>query len=251
MKNIKLVFIALIVLAAYSCETYEPALPDFDNTYPAYVELASAEAQTVPEGGNINVTVTSRDVLYKEYTIDYSVTGGFETTGSVTVPSGVNQYSFAVPIDAGIVGDDPLSATLTLTGVSNDVALGRTDANLSLEVTITKFVPFVQDDYVTTFDCEEPGYGSYQCVFAAGAEPNVLTNTNFWDAGLFVDYTFSADFDQLITIEPQVVDYGGTPLTVSGSGTYDGVTQVMVVNYTVVDGDGGVWDDNTHTFTLP
>jgi len=68
---------------------------------------------------------------------------------------------------------------------------------------------------------------------------------------LSVDYTFSADFEQTVIINPQVVDYGGTPLTVNGSGTYNGVTKTMVVDYTVVDGDGGVWDDNTHTFVLP
>ncbi|MCK5684654.1 hypothetical protein KAJ27_11050 [bacterium] len=238
-------------MALYSCETYDAADPDFSNTYPAYVEIANTAALTVPEGGNISVTLSSRSVIYESYTVSYEITGDYNASGTVDVPKGVNSQVISLPVAAGIVTSDALSATVTLTAVSGDVALGRNGDNLSVDVTITKFVPFVQADYATTFLCDEPGYAVYQAELVAAAEPNVLTNTNFWDAGLSVDYTFSADFEQTVVINPQVVDYGGTPLTVSGSGTYNGVTKTMVVDYTVVDADGGVWDDNTHTFELP
>jgi len=246
MKKIKIAIIALMALVAYSCEYYEPAAPDLSDPVGPFVELSSTSAQTVPEGGNINVSVTTREAIFEEYTVNYTVTGDFEASGSATVPAGDAIYTFQVPVDAGIVTDDPLSATVTLTGVSDGVVLSRTGAEQTFDVSITKFVPFVQADYATTFMCNEPGYGDYSCEFVATDDPLVLTNLNFWDSGIPLDYTFSGDFDQTIVIEEQVAG----DLTIVGSGTYDGVTQTMVVDYTIFVG-GEVYEENTHTFTLP
>lgn len=251
MKNIVKTISLLMLIMAYGCETYESAEPDFSDSYPAYVEIANNAAVTVPEGGNIMIMLTSRTVVYDSYTVSYEITGDYTASGTVEVPGGKNQYEVALPVEAGIVTDDALSATVILTDVSDGMALGRNGRNTSVDVSITRFVPFVKDDYAITFSCNEPGYGDYQCDFVAGDGDNVLTNTNFWDSGYEIDYTFSADFDQKVVIEPQVQMYGETPLTISGSGTYDGVTKTIIVDYTVVDDTGAVWDDNTHTFTVP
>ncbi len=251
MKNIMKIMILLALGFAFGCESYFPAEPNFENTYPAYVEFENTAEKTVPEGGTINVVLTSRSVVYKAYNVSYEITGDYTASGSVEVPGGVNSVDVALPVEAGIVTDEPLSATVTLTDVSGDMALGRNGMNTAVEVSITRFIPFDADDYAITFSCNEPGYGDYPCDFVKTDDPNVLTNTNFWDSGWSIDYTFSGDFDQSVTIEPQVRMSGDTPLTVSGSGTYDGVTKLIVVDYTVVDDAGGVWDDNTHTFTVP
>jgi hypothetical protein len=236
---------------AYSCETYEVAEPTIDNTFPAYVELASSAAQTVPEGGNIMITLSSRTVVYEAYSVTYEITGDYTASGTIEVEKGVNQVQVPVPVAAGIVTDEPLSATLTLTGVNGNLNLGRNGENLSVEISITKFVPFEAVDYAITFNCDEPGYKIYQCEFVTTDDPNVLTNTNFYDSGWLIDYTFSADFEQIVTIEEQTIGVDADALTISGSGTYDGVTKTMVVDYAIVQADGTVYEENTHTFTVP
>lgn len=248
MKNIFKLIVLLTLVLTYSCETYDVSAPDFTNTYPSYVELASSAALTVPEGGNIPITLSSRSAIYEAYTVSYEITGDYTASGTIEVPKGVNQFSGFVPVEPGVVATDALSATLTLTAVSGDVALGRNGSNLSVDISITKFVPFNADDYATAFVCNEPGYGDYLVDFVKTDDPNVLTNTNFWDSGWSIDYTFSADFEQTVTILPQQE----SGYTITGSGTYDGVTKTIVVDYTVIeDASGDVWDDNTHTFTLP
>ncbi|MEX2369921.1 MAG: hypothetical protein WD578_02855 [Bacteroidales bacterium] len=251
MKNIFKITVLLALMILSSCETYDPAEPDFSNSYPAYVELANTSVITVPEGGNIQVTLSSRTVIYESYTVSYEITGEYEASGTVLIDGGKSQETVVIPVEAGIVTDASLSATLTLTEVSGGIALGRNGNNLAVDVTITRFVPFVQDDYAIAFNCNEPGYGDYLVDFVATDVDHVLTNTNFWDSGWEIDYSFSADFDQKVIIDPQVQIYGDTPLTISGSGSYDGVTRTIVVDYTVVDDTGGVWDNNTHTFTVP
>jgi hypothetical protein len=251
MKNILNMIVLLALAIVYGCEEYLPAEPDFTNTYPAYVEIAGNASVTVPEGGNVTLVLTSRAVVYEGYTVTWEISGDYTASGTVDVPGGVNQYQVSVPIEAGIVSESALQATVTLTDVSGDMELGRNGRNTAVEISITKFVPFVQEDYAITYSCNEPGYGDYLCNFVAAEDPNVLTNTNFWDSGWEIDYTFSAGFDQKVVIEPQEQMYGDTPLTVTGSGTYDGVTKTIIVNYKVVDDSGEVWDDNTHTFTVP
>ena len=251
MKNILKIIMLLVLGFAWSCESYFPAEPDLTNTYPAYVEIENTALKTVPEGGAIKVMLTSRSVVYQSYTVSYEITGDYAASGTAEVPEGMNRYEILVPVEAGIVTDEPLTATVTLTNVTGDIALGRNGMNTSVEVSITKFVPFDAEDYAITFSCNEPGYGDYPCTFVTTDDPLVLTNTNFWDSGWSIDYTFSGDFDQTVAIEPQTVGTGADARTVSGSGTYDGVTRTMVVDYTVVDPEGGVRDDNTHTFTVP
>lgn len=248
MKHISKILILMTIVFCYSCESYDPAEPDLDNTYPSYVEIANTSAATVPEGGAIPLTLSSRTVLYKAYTVSWELTGDYTANGTVDVPAGVNSTEVTIPVAAGIVDSEPLSAKLILTEATNDIAVGRNGIGDTLSVSITKFVPFVAADYAITFECEEPGYGSYSTPFITTDDPHVLTNTRFWDYDdFYVDYTFSADFDQIVTIEEQVV----SGLTISGSGTYNGVTKTMVVDYTVIDADGVVQDDNTHTFTVP
>lgn len=141
MKNIVKTISLLALIMAYGCETYEPAEPDFSDSYPAYVEIASSAAITVPEGGNIVIMLTSRSVVYDSYTVSYEITGDYTASGTVEVPGGKNQYEVALPVEAGIVTDNALSATFTLTDVSGGMALGRNGKNTSVEVNITKFVP--------------------------------------------------------------------------------------------------------------
>jgi hypothetical protein len=250
MKKYAIIIIILAMAGLYSCETYDSAYPDFDNTYPAYVELEDASDRSLPEGATFELTLQSRNYIYTEYTVSYEISGDYSMTGSIDVPSGVNEYTFTITLPQGIVTSEDLNCTFALTDVTNDMAAGRTEETATFDLTITKFVPFEQSDYVATFDCDEPGYKVYPCEFIAGPVDTILTNTNFWDWGLSIDYSFSADFDQKITIEPQTFTDLGPSLTVSGSGTYDGITKTMVVAYKIEYDDGTIEEENIHTFTL-
>ncbi len=248
MKHINKLIFLLIVIVAYSCEVYEPVEPDFGNTYPSYVAIANTATPVVPEGGTIQVTLSSRTKIYEAYTVSWELIGPYAASGTVDIEAGESSSDVSIPVEAGVVtSGNSIIDTLVITDATNGMAVGRNGIGTTLEVNITKFVPFNADDYAITFDCDEPGYMVYPCTFIETADPLVLTNTNFWDWGWNVDYTFSGDFDQLITIEEQVVN----GLTISGSGSYDGLTKTMVVDYLIVDADGNIQDQNTHTFTVP
>lgn len=251
MKNIYKLVVILVIATVFGCEQYEGAYPDLSETYPAYVEIPNSSAITVPEGGIATINLSSRVVIAEAYTISYEVSGAFTAVGSLDVEAGNSMAELTVPVDAGIVTEEAVTATVTLTSITNGMAIGRNGIGESVDLIITKFVPFVAANYAVTFDCDEPDYAVYPITFVVTSDPLVLTNTNFWDSGWSIDYTFSGDFEQTVTIVPQTVGTGDDARTVSGSGSYDGVTQTIVVDYTVVDGNGGVRDDNTHTFTLP
>ena len=123
-----------------------------------------------------------------------------------------------------------------------------TDANkvttTSPVFSFTVLVKFVMANMVGTFDCNEPGYGHYNCNFTS-VNATTVRNDNFWDSGYAVDYVFSAD-GKTITIPPVTVD----GYNITGSGAFDENTGQFNVHYIVKKAStGALADDNTHTFT--
>lgn len=102
--------------------------------------------------------------------------------------------------------------------------------------------------FVGAYDCEEPGYGVYTVNFAAGDQPGVIVNDNFWDSGVSIEYVL--DVCGTVTIPNQSFTAGAT-YTVTGSGTYNTATGEIVVDYVVKSAAGATVDANTHTFTRP
>jgi len=106
--------------------------------------------------------------------------------------------------------------------------------------------------YAGEYSANEPGYGDYAVTFTAGEGCNTITNDNFWDAGMVVDYVLNFA-DNTVTIPDQIMPYPPSPtiiMGVRGSGTFDPETMEMVVDYQVYDPpSGGLYDNNTHTFT--
>jgi len=105
--------------------------------------------------------------------------------------------------------------------------------------------------YLNEYDCDEPGYGVYSVNFTQGSASNIIINDNFWDSGFEVAYVF--DNCGNVTIPTQVITAFGIPFRITGSGTYDEGDKSMVVDYKIVNDTSPttVYDDNTHTFTLP
>lgn len=137
--------------------------------------------------------------------------------------------------------------TISLNVTSDQVEVAPNFANFTLNV--TSFCAFNIDNFVGTYDVDEPGYGVYE-VNAAAIDVDTLQIDNFWDSGWAVNYVFSGDLNQTVLIPAQSADFGdGLILTVTGSGTYDGCTGNFSVQYSVDGNDGVNYDTNTHTFT--
>lgn len=121
-----------------------------------------------------------------------------------------------------------------------------TDANnvkvSSPEFSFTTLVKFDMNNMVGKFDCNEPGYGHYNCNFTK-VNATTSLNDNFWDSGYKVQYVFNADGSK-IDIVPVTID----GYAITGTGSFDKMTGQWSVHYIVKQG-AKVVDDNTHTFT--
>lgn len=255
-KNILYSIIALVLFSFAACEEYEGDTYDFSNTSPAYIELTDTRTQSAPEGGTLTFTVQMKELVYKDITVNYEISGDFSLNGDFTYTKDGGQQSFTVAVPEGVVAGQIAEATLKLTSASGEVACGRQVDGEGLDVeagiTVTKFCSL--DDlslFTGNYSCNEPGYGDYNVTFSTiDGEPNALMVDNFWDSGWQIKYVFSMDFDQTVTIPPQAQEVSGDAVTVSGEGKYDGCTGSFWVDYTVQrDSDGAFYDVNTHTFT--
>ena len=100
--------------------------------------------------------------------------------------------------------------------------------------------------YVGVYDCNEPGYGHYNCNFTKVSSTTVQSD-NFWDSGWAVNYVLDAY--GTVTLTPVSYTSGGVTYDITGSGTFNNTTFGLVVHYVVKNhATGAVVDDNTHTF---
>lgn len=113
------------------------------------------------------------------------------------------------------------------------------------------------DNFVGTYDVDEPGYMHYD-VHATKVNGNTIQIDNFWDSGWPLDYTFD-EYGNVEIVETTFPMSSTVTYVVSGSGTYDAETSGFVVDYVVkknvytlkYTGNTVVTttaDDNTHTF---
>mgnify|MGYP001806406996 CR=1 FL=1 len=116
--------------------------------------------------------------------------------------------------------------------------------------------PFVRNNFLGSYSCLEPGYGTYAVTFTADtdpARPNSIVVNNFWDFGGVVRYEFSTNSSSpSVTLPTQSVVMGGNTYTVSqnGAASYNPCEYSFVVPYRVVLTATGVTQDtNVHTFT--
>jgi hypothetical protein len=102
------------------------------------------------------------------------------------------------------------------------------------------------NNFVGVFDCNEPGYGHYDCNFTK-VSATTVKNDNFWDSGWAVEYIFDDYGD--VTIKP--ISYVGGTVTydITGHGKFNNKTKSFYVDYEVKNhATGAVVDSNTHTF---
>ena len=118
------------------------------------------------------------------------------------------------------------------------MASGTKGNDREFEVAVTNFCVFDVNNFTGTFSCDEDGYGVYQVSFTKDPVlAKTVVNDNFWDfaaPGSVLKYTFSGDFDEIVTVPKQTFTFADDIVGwVQGEGTYDGCSQTMIVDYTV------------------
>jgi hypothetical protein len=102
------------------------------------------------------------------------------------------------------------------------------------------------NNFVGVFDCNEPGYGHYNCNMTK-VDNSTINNDNFWDSGWAVKYKFD-DYGKVNIIPVSYVDKGVT-YDITGSGTFNNKAKSFEVDYTVKNhATGATVDHNVHTF---
>jgi hypothetical protein len=101
-------------------------------------------------------------------------------------------------------------------------------------------------NFVGVFDCNEPGYGHYNCNFTK-VSATTVSSDNFWDSGWAVSYVFD-DYGNVNITPVSYVDKGVT-YDITGTGKFDNKAKSFYVNYLVKNhATGATVDSNTHTF---
>lgn len=229
------------LVSLQSCEDEAGTLVTEHNTFSVPVAVAPADAGVVPAG-----TTT---------TLKWSATGGNadkwdvyfgESDHPALYKAAHNLQSLSVPVVEGstyywYVG------TVDANGIETFSPVFHFTVKVTLNI----------DNFIGTFDCEEPGYAHYDCNLTK-INANTIENDNFWDSGWVVQYVF--DDMGNVTITPKTFKTSSTvTYVVTGEGKYDNTTGEFYTDYEVVkntytlklEGNtvvSAVNDANTHTF---
>ncbi len=187
--------------------------------------------------------------LVQTQTVEYSVfpRGGstFEWTVTNATIKSVNEVTNKVEVYLQNAGKVTVSVVETTLG-------GIKSEPKSIVFNVGEFCPFVIDNFLGAFNCDEEGYGVYGVNFTKNeAFPNRIYNDNFWDyaaAGQLIYYEFDGTLNQNVNVPLQPFIFGdGSEGSVVGSGKYDGCAHTLTVSYTVVY-DGTEYTTN-HVFS--
>ena len=236
MKKNKLIFALLSALfgffALQSCTK--------DNTTFKVYHSFSTPMVTAPlNGAHVSITGTTVDLKWVSTNTDGAAIKGDVYFGTTEAPAlyktGLTVLTLNVPVVQGAV----YYWYVVMTD-ANNVKTTSPIWNFSVAVnyTITNFVGL--------YDCNEPGYKHYDCNFTK-VDNNTVKNDNFWDSGWAVNYVF--DSYGKVTLTPVTYVSGTTTYDITGSGTFNPLTNGVIVNYVVTDhATGKPADTNTHTF---
>jgi len=209
----------------------------------AMIIITSCEKESDYNFNNIDpgkTAINGPDAIYTvgEYTFKALTRGG--STYSWEKISGDFDFSAdghvaVVSSSASVDGEGVLKCTETTQG-------GKTGIPDTITFDINVFCTFDINTFVGEYSCDEAGYGVYPCNLSIDPDnENAILNDNFWDwpaEGETLRYEFSGDFDQIVTIPEQDFIFGdGSEGTVVGSGTYNGCTGEMTVEYDVIIGE--------------
>lgn len=203
-----------------------------------YIEK-SRDAYSPEDVDPIVFSVTGPQTVYQTDTKDYEI--GYSRAGSSWNWSveGADLVSVSADTKKATVyfSDLPANDTVYIT-VSETTSGGVKSPDKIIKVKIIEFCVLEIESFTGVFNCNESGYGLYQVDFRKDPlQANTITNNNFWDwpgPGQVIRYTLSGDFSETVTVPRQTFIFGdGITGWVEGSGTYNGCSHTMVVDYRV------------------
>lgn len=258
MKYINKITFSLFLIAAFSSCKKEDEILNYNGD--PIVSFNSTSASLVAASNNDTYTLEVVTTNSSMATVQISISDASTAIEGVhfaefnkTVTIGQGEYVASVAI-APIIDNLEETKTLVLE-ITNSAVPEGVKFNQTFTLELSRFCALDISQWVgVLFDCDEPGYKVYDASFTAGAEPNTIVNTNFWDFGGTPVYTFdeSASVDEaIVTLKEQTISMGGEDWVVVGSGTYEQCSRTMIINYKVFRvSDGGQYDDNVHIYTI-
>lgn len=272
MKQLKYIFFVMLIGLLTACDENPPilftdAVVVFEGNNQSITESVGGTNET-PNSTTLTVSRTNTDIsqaLTLNYTAEAvlvstgaTVSNAFTisgTAGQITIPANAYEASITLSTVNNLDTDGAKEVTITLTGSDGNVNIGYPGPDSprkSIKVIIEDDdCPFVIDNFLGDYDCDEPGYAVYDVSFSLKpGTSNTIINDNFWDFCLEIEYVLDPSTNTVTIPEQIAFDCGGTSRTVSGSGTIEPCTGKMTVDYTVIrTSTGAISDQNTHTFT--
>lgn len=242
----KLLFIVMLIavtglVTLQSCQDEAGTLVTEVNTFSVPVAVAPADAGVVPAGTTTTLTwaatggsVDKWDVYFGE-SEDPDLYKAAHNSQSLSVPvvEGHTYYWYVATVDAN--------------GIETFSPVFHFSVKVALNI----------NNFVGTYDCDEPGYAHYD-VHLTKISANTIETDNFWDSGWVLQYVF--DDMGNVTITPKTFKTSSTvTYTVTGSGSFNNATGEFYTDYEVVKNtytlklegntvSSAVNDANTHTF---
>ena len=280
MKKLIYLFIAVLSVGLFSCESdYDQGLVA-SATHPAYVYLSSTDAKVATETKTSSISITRAIPLYEDVTVNYEITGADISTisGSFIFPkttgsSGSNSFDASVVIPASVVPDGEVSVDATFTLISvettsgKEVVAGLEGAKTSLDLTINKYVPLDRTPFLGAAT-ENDGSDDYDVTITADQDDEfgfIITGGN-WGSNAVYKVTFNTITNETLVSNQYVVDYDsreqGDPSSAwaiyyaptTPTGSFDTETGSFTVNTNMSlpyydDGNGYDFGDVLLTYT--
>ena len=189
-------------------------------------------------------TVTGPLKVYQTEVYDYVITPGINLEGAIwgwTVTGATLQNVSSDTKTATIAFTEKPANDTAYISITQTPVAGVTSPAQITKVEVTPFCTFDINNFIGAFEAYEPDYGTYPVNFTKDPElVNTIVNDNFWDwpgPDAILKYTLSGDFLETVTVPKQDFVFGdGYAGWVQGSGTYDGCTHTMAVEYIVYYG---------------
>lgn len=208
-------------------------------TVAAGMILTSCKGKELPVP--VDYTISGPATVFQTETADYEVIVPWEQPGTTwswsVVGATLQNVSTDTKVATVVFTSMPANDTAYIT-VGEKTAEGIVGNDTLLEVKVKPFCAYDINDFIGTFDCDEPGYEVYSVHFTKDPVlANTILNDNFWDysaPGSVVKYTLSGDFLEKVTVTRQPFTFeDGTVGWVEGSGTYNSCEKSMTVDYTI------------------
>ena len=230
-RLLPVVGMVLLGVAAIVTSCEEENDYNFKNIDPGKQEISGPE-----------LIYTGEPYVFKALTRGGSTYQWEKVSGDYTLTA--DGYKATVISNANANGTGVIKVTETTMG-------GKVGIPAEVTFDISLFCQLDMSKFVGEFTCDEEGYGAYGVNLTRVEGENAVLNDNFWDwaaPGQVIKYELSGDFSQVVTVPLQDFIFGDESAgTVEGSGTYNGCTGEMVVDYIVVY--DGAENETHHVFT--